>query len=71
MTLDISSTELGTDAWAVFIAEAASDSDVALDAEHDRFLWATVDEAVAKCLPDHVGASLRYAANVLDNREDR
>jgi hypothetical protein len=71
MTLDISPTALGSEGWAIFIAEAPATTDVVLDAEHDRFLWTSSDEAVARCLPDHVGASFRLAARDLGDHPPR
>jgi 8-oxo-dGTP pyrophosphatase MutT (NUDIX family) len=66
LTLDISSTDFGTDQWAVFLAEAPADADVVLDPEHDRSLWTSADDAIARCLPDHVGASFDRAVRALD-----
>jgi hypothetical protein len=71
MRLDISPTELGGEGWAIFIAEAPATSDVVLDAEHDRFLWASSEEAVTRCRPDHVGASFRLAARDFDDHPPR
>ena len=71
MRLDISPTELGSEGWAIFIAEASAASDVVLDAEHDRFLWTSSEEAVTRCRPDHVGASFRLAARDLDDHPRR
>lgn len=66
LQLEISPTRLGSDLWAVFIAEAPADTAVVLDAEHDRSVWATADEAIARCLPDQVGASFRLAVRALE-----
>jgi 8-oxo-dGTP pyrophosphatase MutT (NUDIX family) len=51
-------TELGTEEWLVFVAEAPALAEVALDEEHDRYLWLPAHEAAAKCLPQSVGASI-------------
>jgi 8-oxo-dGTP pyrophosphatase MutT (NUDIX family) len=50
--------DLGSDDWAVFVAEAPADVLVALDDEHDRFLWLPAAEASAKCHPPLVGRTL-------------
>lgn len=55
----ITRTELGPEQWAVYIAEAPADAEVVLDAEHDRFRWASAEEAARVCLPATVGASIR------------
>ena len=66
--LDISPTALGSERWAIFIAEAPTAAEVVLDAEHDRFLWTTCDDAISRCRPDHVGASFRLASQDLGDR---
>ncbi len=48
--------------WAVFAAEVVGDTQVRLDAEHDRFAWLPAAEAARCCLPDTVAASLRQVA---------
>jgi 8-oxo-dGTP pyrophosphatase MutT (NUDIX family) len=58
LALSIRSTELGSQEWAVFVAEAPANADVALDAEHDRFRWVHADEAAGMCLPPAVGRSI-------------
>lgn len=51
-------SDLGSDDWAVFVAEAPADALVVLDDEHDRFLWLPAAEAAAKCHPPLVGRTL-------------
>ena len=50
----------------LFGAEAPRDARVVLDAEHDRYLWLSFEEAVALCSPPVVAASLAAAAALLD-----
>jgi 8-oxo-dGTP pyrophosphatase MutT (NUDIX family) len=47
---------------ALYVAEAPTDAQVMLDAEHDTFLWLPVEEAVKKCLPAQVGICVASAA---------
>jgi 8-oxo-dGTP pyrophosphatase MutT (NUDIX family) len=58
LDLPLAPSELGSDDWAVFVAEAPADAGVVLDDEHDRFDWLPADEAAAKCLPPIVGRTL-------------
>jgi len=48
---------------ALFVAEAAADEEVVLDAEHDAFRWLPLAEAAALCLPPTVAACLETAAH--------
>lgn len=57
--------ELGSDEWAVYVAEAPADAQVRLDAEHDRFAWVTEKEAAERCLPATVGAAVVAVARAL------
>lgn len=59
LNVPITATDLGSEQWAVYIAEAPPDAEIVLDAEHDRFLWASPEEAERLCLPAMVGASIR------------
>ncbi len=45
--------------WAVFAAEVDADQQVILDAEHDRYEWLPVNEAVARILPASVAEQIR------------
>jgi 8-oxo-dGTP pyrophosphatase MutT (NUDIX family) len=58
LELSIRPTHLGNEEWAVFAAEAPTNADVALDAEHDQFRWVYTDEAAGICLPAAVGRSI-------------
>ena len=64
LKLDLVETEIGTERWAVYLAEA-SDEPVTLDAEHDRYEWCPPDEALARCQPQVVSDQLREAASRL------
>jgi len=48
--------------WAVFAADVPPDTQVTLDAEHDRFAWLRRDEAAHRCLPAPVAVTFRIAA---------
>jgi 8-oxo-dGTP pyrophosphatase MutT (NUDIX family) len=71
LRLEISPTALGTDGWAIFVAEAQAGCDVVLDAEHDRSLWTSSDDAGSRCLPDHVGIAFRRLTESLSDDERR
>ena len=71
LELDCVPTELGTGEWAVYVAEAPADAAVVLSPEHDGHRWLPLDDAVARCLPAHVGESLRAAAALVDTERPR
>ena len=50
--------------WAIFLAEVPAQTQVHLDAEHDRFGWVPAAEALARCRPATVAASVAAAAAV-------
>jgi 8-oxo-dGTP pyrophosphatase MutT (NUDIX family) len=58
LDLPLAPSELGSDEWAVFVAEAPPHAGVVLDDEHDRFEWLAADKAAARCLPPLVGRTL-------------
>jgi 8-oxo-dGTP pyrophosphatase MutT (NUDIX family) len=62
-------SDLGSEEWAVFVAEAPADARVVLDEEHDRFVWLPAAEAAAKCLPPLVGRTLLAVDEWLDQRQ--
>ena len=66
--LELELTRVATkrDDWALWSAQAPLDAAVALDDEHDRYAWVTLDEACARCLPAVVGDGIRSAAHGLD-----
>jgi 8-oxo-dGTP pyrophosphatase MutT (NUDIX family) len=47
--------------FAAHLGELVGDDVVFLSAEHDRFEWVPIDEAIERCLPDVVSATLRVA----------
>jgi 8-oxo-dGTP pyrophosphatase MutT (NUDIX family) len=55
-----------SDDVAVYVAQAPSDAEVVLDEEHDEFVWLSLDEAAARCLPAVVAAGLTSAAASID-----
>jgi 8-oxo-dGTP pyrophosphatase MutT (NUDIX family) len=50
--------------WAIFLAEVPRGTAVRLDAEHDRFSWASAERALARCRPPDVAANVAAAAAV-------
>jgi 8-oxo-dGTP pyrophosphatase MutT (NUDIX family) len=57
--------------WSVFAAEVGRDAEVVLhDAEHDRFEWVPLDEAVRRCLPATVGEAFQRVAELLIRRDE-
>jgi len=59
LELSITRTDLGVEQWTVYVAEAHREAEVVLDDEHDRYRWASADEAERICLPALVGRSVR------------
>jgi 8-oxo-dGTP pyrophosphatase MutT (NUDIX family) len=51
---------------ALYLAQAAPDDAVVLDAEHDRYEWLPLDAALERCLPPLVAEGLAHAAASLD-----
>jgi predicted metal-dependent hydrolase/ADP-ribose pyrophosphatase YjhB (NUDIX family) len=66
LDLPIVATDLGREEWALYVAEATSDAEVVLDAEHDRFRWVSAEEAERICLPAMVGSTIRAVENRLE-----
>ena len=66
LDLPLEPSDLGSDDWAVFVAEAPAGALVALDDEHDRFVWLPAAEAAAKCRPPSVGHTLLEVDDWLD-----
>jgi 8-oxo-dGTP pyrophosphatase MutT (NUDIX family) len=57
-----------SDDLALYVAEAPLDAEVAVDDEHDRFLWLPVAQALPKCLPSVIASGLANAAAWIDGR---
>jgi len=57
------------DDGALYAARAPVDANVVLDAEHDRFMWVTLEDALARCRPPQVAAGLAHVADWLDARD--
>lgn len=51
-------------AWAVFVTDLPSGTQVRLDAEHDSFAWLTATQAAQRLLPERVAADFRRAAAI-------
>jgi 8-oxo-dGTP pyrophosphatase MutT (NUDIX family) len=51
---------------AYYQAEAPSDAEVVIDAEHDAYRWLPLDSAAELCLPATVADGIRAAAATLD-----
>ena len=50
--------DFGDNNWTIYVAEADSDCEIILDAEHDRYEWLSLHEATARCQPEIVSQSL-------------
>jgi 8-oxo-dGTP pyrophosphatase MutT (NUDIX family) len=57
-----------SDDVVLYVAEASLDSEIALDDEHDRFLWLPLAEALPKCLPPTVATGLANAGDWIERR---
>lgn len=68
LTLDIARAQAAaaTEEVALYVARAAPGDTILLDAEHDRFEWLPLDEALGRCLPPVVADGLANAAAWLD-----
>lgn len=65
LALPLQPVRPGGEIWAVYYAEAPRDVVVMLDAEHDRYEWVSVEDALARCLPAVVGDCVRSVAKLL------
>ena len=66
LSLEPIASGIGDCEWAVFLADAANATDeVTLDDEHDRYMWCSLDKAVACCKPDRVAFQIEDAAAVI------
>lgn len=52
-------TTLGSAEWAVYLTEVGPATSITLDAEHDRFEWVPLAEALQRCRPPVVAQALR------------
>lgn len=52
-------TDLGSAEWAIYLAEVEADAPIRLDAEHDRFQWTSLADALQRCRPAVVANALR------------
>jgi 8-oxo-dGTP pyrophosphatase MutT (NUDIX family) len=66
LDVPITPTNVGSEEWAIFVAEAPDDAAVTLDQEHDGFDWLPAEEAATRCLPSFVGESISRVAEWLD-----
>jgi 8-oxo-dGTP pyrophosphatase MutT (NUDIX family) len=57
-----------TEDVALYVAQATSDAEVAVDVEHDRFEWVSLEVAVRRCLPSVVAEGIRIAARAASRR---
>jgi 8-oxo-dGTP pyrophosphatase MutT (NUDIX family) len=55
-----------TEDVALYVAQAPPEVEVVLDAEHDRFDWLPLEEALVRCLPPVVAAGLANAATWIE-----
>lgn len=71
LTLNLEPTDCGTEDWWVYLAEAACDARVVLDAEHDRFAWLSCRQAIERCRPARACGPLRAAVQIVERRRSR
>lgn len=62
LALDPAATPCSRGDWALYAVEAPTDVEIRLDAEHDRFEWLALDEALARCKPQIVADDLACVA---------
>lgn len=55
-----------TEDVALYVAQAAPGDAIRIDAEHDRFEWLPLEDALVRCLPPVVAQGLANAAAWLD-----
>ncbi|MBD0331006.1 MAG: NUDIX domain-containing protein [Thermoleophilia bacterium] len=67
LVLEPEPTVCGSDEWTLFVAQAPPEAEIRLDAEHDRYLWASLEEACRRCLPRVVAEQLRCVAAALES----
>jgi len=48
--------------WPIFRAEVVGDVEIALSAEHDRWQWASYEQALSLCQPQQVAAGIKLVA---------
>lgn len=59
--VDLSPQQVAVDEttdWAIYVTEVPPEVPIRLDAEHDRYEWQPVPDAVGRCLPLSVGESI-------------
>lgn len=66
LALSIHPTSCGSSDWPVYWAEAPHDAAIIADLEHDRHEWLPPDEALRRCLPEHVRDTLAHVIALLD-----
>ncbi len=63
LSADVRRTEHETKDWAVYWAEVGPEAEVVLrDAEHDRFAWVSLAEALRRCRPERVAKQIELVA---------
>jgi 8-oxo-dGTP pyrophosphatase MutT (NUDIX family) len=68
LTLDVvpARAAAATEEVALYVAQATPGDSIVLDAEHDRFEWLWLDQALERCLPPVVAEGLANAAAWLE-----
>ena len=56
---------MGDSEWSVYLAEVNGNEKITLDAEHDRYIWCSLDEALSRCRPDRVAAHLALVCGLI------
>jgi 8-oxo-dGTP pyrophosphatase MutT (NUDIX family) len=68
LEMEIRPTTCGTAEWPVYIAEVPYDTVVTLDAEHDRYVWVSSDDALVRCRPDRALVPLQAVVRQIQRR---
>jgi 8-oxo-dGTP pyrophosphatase MutT (NUDIX family) len=64
LSLEPHRTGYGTDDWPVYMVEIGPEEKIELSAEHDRFIWVSIERAVDKCKPERVAAPFRCLVDI-------
>ena len=65
LTLALTSTDCGTADWHLYVAEAPSDAEVTLDAEHDHYEWVPCAVELERCRPGLALLPLQSAVRLI------
>ncbi|MEZ5412772.1 MAG: NUDIX domain-containing protein [Opitutaceae bacterium] len=58
-------TQSGSEHWFVYGLEVGPETQVSMDAEHDRYEWVSLPEAICRCQPEAVSQQLKNVGREL------